>query len=165
VAHRIRECVGRYVERRVLSLIDPCPHSRISTKMQSLQMWCEFSSGHGEEFQVILFAESIEGTSRLRNPKLPARGVGLECGYRAVLRNVWSATSTSTMAEYMHSGLCLNWFDLRGHCFAVTRPAHIFTGWFTRCAILYTSSSNSASISITHHRVASSHFHYILLFL
>jgi hypothetical protein len=53
--------------------------------MQTLQMWCEFSFGHDEEFQVILFAESIEGTSRLRNPKLPARGVGLKCGVQGCL--------------------------------------------------------------------------------
>jgi hypothetical protein len=39
-------------------------------------MWCEFSFGHGEEFQMILFAGRIEGTSRLRNPKLPASGRG-----------------------------------------------------------------------------------------
>jgi hypothetical protein len=85
VVHRIRECVGRHVERRVPSLIGPCPHSRISTKMQTLQMWCEFSSEHGEEFQMILFAEGIEGTSRLRNPKLPARGRGAKM-WGAVLR-------------------------------------------------------------------------------
>jgi hypothetical protein len=48
-------------------------------------MWCEFSFGHGEEFQMILFAGRIEGTSRLRNPKLPASGRGLKCGVQGRL--------------------------------------------------------------------------------